>query len=75
MRLALGVGIRLVLVVSVLAAAIALPLVVSYRSRCRVAGQIEAHWAFTLPGHERRRPHCGRPEQGLHYVLRKVGVS
>jgi hypothetical protein len=75
MRLALGVGIRMVLVLALVAAAVAVPLVTTYRSRCRVAGRIEAHWSFALPGHQKRKPHCGRPEQGLHFLRRKIGLD
>jgi hypothetical protein len=70
----LGLGIRLVLVFALIAAAIALPLVTTYRSRCREARHVQAHWSFALPGHQKRKAHCSKPEQGLHYVVRKVGL-
>ncbi|HEY2602693.1 MAG TPA: hypothetical protein VGI67_14140 [Thermoleophilaceae bacterium] len=76
MRLLLGTGIRLVLALAVVAALVAVPLLFSYRSRCRSADhQIEAHWRFAVPGHQKRLARCGRPEQGLHYVLRQVGLD
>jgi hypothetical protein len=75
MGLFLGLGIRMLVVVALVAAAVALPLVSTYRSRCRSGHHIEAHWSFAVPGHEKHRPHCGRPEQGLHYVLGKVGIG
>ena len=75
MRLALGVGIRMLLVIGLIAVAVALPLASTYRSRCRAAGQIEAHWSFAVPGQQKRQPHCGRPEQGLHYLARQIGLK
>ena len=75
MGLLLGVGIRTALTVALIGAAVALPLVTTYRSRCRSGRQIEAHWSLAWPGHQKHRAHCGRPEQGLHYVLGKVGVE
>jgi hypothetical protein len=71
----LGLGIRLVLVFALIAAVIAVPLVTTYRSRCRDGRHVEAHWSFALPGHQKRGAHCTRPEQGLHYLARKVGVD
>ena len=71
----LGLGIRLALVFALIAVAVAAPLVTSYRSRCRDGRQVEAHWSFSLPGHQKRGPHCSKPEQGLHYLARKVGVD
>jgi hypothetical protein len=71
----IGLGIRLALVFALIAAVVAVPLVTSYRSRCRDGRQVEAHWSFSVPGHQERRPHCTRPEQGLHYLARKVGVG
>jgi hypothetical protein len=71
----LGLGIRLVLVFALIAAAIALPLVTTYRSRCREGRHIEAHWTFALPGHQKRGTHCSKPEQGLHYMGRKIGLA
>jgi hypothetical protein len=70
----IGLGIRLVLVIALIAAVVAVPLVSSYRSRCRSGRHVEAHWSFTLPGHEKRGRHCSKPEQGLHYAARKVGL-
>ena len=75
MRLALGVGIRMLLVLALVGAAVALPLASTYRSRCRAGGQVEAHWSLALPGHQKRRAHCGPPEQGLHYLARQVGLK
>jgi hypothetical protein len=75
MRLVLGVGIRMLLVAALVAVAVAFPLASTYRSRCRAGGQIEAHWSFALPGHQKRKPHCGRPEQGLHYLARQIGLK
>jgi hypothetical protein len=71
----IGLGIRLVLVFALIAAAVALPLATSWHSRCRVNRQLEAHWSFAWPGHQKRRPHCSKPEQGLHYLLRTTGLS
>ena len=71
----IGLGIRLVLVLVLIAAAVAVPLVTSYRSRCRDGRHLEAHWSFALPGHQKRKPHCTRPEQGFHYLVRKVGLD
>jgi len=71
----IGLGIRLVLVFALIAAAVALPLVTTYRSRCRENRHVEAHWTFAWPGHQKRKPHCSKPEQGLHYLLRKTGLT
>jgi hypothetical protein len=71
----LGLGIRLVLVFALIAAAVALPLVTTYRSRCRVGRHVEAHWSIAWPGHQKRKAHCSKPEQGLHYLGRKVGLD
>ena len=71
----IGLGIRLVLVLALIAAAVAVPLVTSYRSRCRDGRHLEAHWSFAVPGHEKRKPGCTRPEQGFHYLVRKVGLD
>jgi hypothetical protein len=54
----IGLGIRLVLVFALIAAAVALPLVTTYRSRCRENRHVEAHWSFAWPGHQKRKPHC-----------------
>jgi hypothetical protein len=70
----IGLGIRLLLVFALIAAAVALPLVTTYRSRCRDGRHIEAHWSLALPGHQKRKPHCSRPEQGLHYLKRTIGL-
>jgi hypothetical protein len=70
----IGLGIRLVLVFALIAAAVALPLVTTYRSRCREGRHIEAHWSFAWPGHQKRKPHCSKPEQGLHYAKRTIGL-
>jgi hypothetical protein len=62
---------------AVIAAVIAVPLLFAYRSAdCRSSGgHVEARWRFSLPGHQKRLRRCDRPEQGLHYVLRKVGLT
>jgi hypothetical protein len=70
----IGLGIRLVLVFALIAAAVALPLVTTYRSRCRDGRHIEAHWSLAWPGHQKRKPHCSMPEQGLHYLKRTIGL-
>lgn len=75
MRLLLGTGIRLVLIVVLIAVVVVAPTLFFYRSRCRVAGHVEARWRFAVPGHQHRLPHCRRPEQGLHYLLRKLGLA
>ena len=75
MRVVLGTGIRLVIVVALLVGAILLPLLTVYRSRCRVHGKIEHHWAFVLPGHDAQMKRCGKPEKGLHVLLREVGLK
>jgi hypothetical protein len=64
-----------VLVFALIAAAVAAPLVTTYRSRCREGRHVEAHWSFAVPGHQKRKHHCTRPEQGLHYLLRTVGID
>jgi hypothetical protein len=71
----IGLGIRLLLVFALITAAVALPLVTTYRSRCRENRHVEAHWSFAWPGHQKRKPHCSKPEQGLHYLARKTGLS
>ena len=71
----IGLGIRLLLVLALIAAAVAVPLVTSYRSRCRDGRHLEAHWSFALPGHQKRKPHCTKPEQGFDYLVRKVGLD
>jgi len=71
----IGLGIRLLLVFALIAAAVALPLVTTYRSRCRENRHVEAHWSFAWPGHGKRKPHCSKPEQGLHYLARKTGLT
>ena len=68
---------RLVFSLVLIAAVIAVPLLFVYRSAdCRSAGgHMEARWHFSVPGHQKRMHRCDRPEQGLHYVLRKVGLT
>jgi hypothetical protein len=75
MRLLLGTGIRLVIVIALIAGAILFPLLTFYRSRCRVHGKIENHWAFVLPGHDAHMKRCGKPEKGLQVLLREVGLK
>ena len=70
----IGLGIRLLLVFALIAAAVALPLVTTYRSRCRDGRHVEAHWSLAWPGHQKRKPHCSKPEQGLHYLKRTIGL-
>lgn len=74
MRVLFGTGIRLVVIAAVIAAVAIAPTLFVYRSRCRSAGHVEARWRVAVPGHQQRLPHCERPEQGLHYLLRKVGL-
>ena len=71
----LGTGIRLAIVVALIAGAILLPLLTFYRSRCREHGKVEIHWSFVLPGHDAHKKGCGKPEKGLHYLLRQVGLK
>jgi hypothetical protein len=73
-RVLFGTGLRLIVIVALVAAVAIAPTLFVYRSRCRSAGHIEARWRVSLPGHQQRLPRCGRPEQGLHYLLRKVGL-
>ena len=77
MGVLLGTGVRLVFTLALIAAVIAVPLLFTYRSAdCRSAGgHVEAHWRLAVPGHQKRMHHCDRPEQGLHYVMRKVGLE
>jgi hypothetical protein len=75
-RLLVGTGLRMVLSLALVAAVLAVPLLFTYRSRCHLSGgRVEAHWRFAAPGHQKRLPKCGRPEQGLHYLLRTIGLA
>jgi hypothetical protein len=66
----------MVLSLALIAAVIAVPLLFTYRSRCHLDnGRVEAHWRFSAPGHQKRLHGCGRPEQGVHYLLRKIGLT
>ena len=62
---------------ALIAALIAVPLLFTYRSgHCRSAGgHVQAHWRFAVPGHQKKVKRCEPPEQGLHYLLRKAGLT